>query len=602
MDGTWPHDHVVRQELEKILASAGFCRNERLSRFLRFIVDCWVEGRHNELKESLIGVKVFDRSPGYDPQRDAIVRTEAGRLRARLSRYYDGPGSRDTLVIDVPKGGYTPRFRHRDAVVAEMSEAQATRSSRATIAIFAIVTVLAASASGWWLLYGHASPIVIAVLPLENLNHDPASDYLADGLSDELIRNLSIIDGLAVRSRTSSFALKGKSLSVQEVGERLSADYVLEGSVFRADQNLRINVQLVQVRDDSPVWSAKFDREVTNVAAVQDEISRGIVNSLRLKFGRGRRRYETNAEAYDLYLRARAIEFHGGMPSNRLSVPAYAEVVAKDSTFAPAYAGLAEAYAARSGWFGSDPAEEAANMRAAAEKAIRLDPLLPEAFDAMGMAYARAAQWDRAESSFRRAIELAPSRSDTYRHFATFFYWPLARMEEALEQLRRAEQNDPLSPEVEFNLAYVLASLRRDDVAARYCEKLPADFWAKTECLGRVRLEQGKVGEAIEVLAPAFQRGVPAGSEIRGFLGYAYARTGRRQEAEQLAASSPQNPFNQAEIFAGLGDEDRTFAALDRAAMVGPVRTGWALMYPGLAPLRNEQRVKALRKRIGLPE
>src|SRR5262249_49474469 len=150
-----------------------------------------------------------------------------------------------------------------------------------------------------------AAPIPIAVLPLINLNQDPANDYFADGLTGEIIRNLSIIDGLAVRSQTSSFAFKAKPQSARDAGRQLGADYLVEGSVLRSGPQLRINAQLVRVRDDFPLWSAKYDRESTDIFAIQDEISRGIVNSLRLKLGRGRRRYETSAEAYDLYLRAR---------------------------------------------------------------------------------------------------------------------------------------------------------------------------------------------------------------------------------------------------------------------------------------------------------
>ena len=150
------------------------------------------------------------------------------------------------------------------------------------------------------------APIPIAVLPLTNLSQDPANDYFPDGLTDEIIRNLSVLDGLAVRSQTSSFAFKGKARDVREAGRQLDVEYILEGSVMRAAQQLRINVQLVRVRDGFPLWSGGYDRELTDVFAIQDEISRGIVNSLRLKLGRGRRHYETSVEAYDLYLRGRA--------------------------------------------------------------------------------------------------------------------------------------------------------------------------------------------------------------------------------------------------------------------------------------------------------
>ena len=141
--------------------------------------------------------------------------------------------------------------------------------------------------------------------------------------------------------------IKGKSRNIRDAGQQLQADYILEGSVLRAGQQLRINVQLVRVRDDFPLWSGRFDRELTDVFAIQDEISRGIVNNLRLKLGRGRRRYETSVEAYDLYLHARAQPQRTGSDADAI-VGLYQQVIAKDASFAPAYAGLAAAYAASS--------------------------------------------------------------------------------------------------------------------------------------------------------------------------------------------------------------------------------------------------------------
>jgi TolB-like protein/tetratricopeptide (TPR) repeat protein len=457
---------------------------------------------------------------------------------------------------------------------------------------------LVLAVGGWWSSQHKGGPIPIAVLPLNNLSEDPANDYFADGLTSEIIRNLSTLEGLAVRSQTSSFAFKGKARNVHEAGRQLDAEYILEGSVLRAGQQLRINVLLVRVRDDFPLWSGRFDRELTDVFAIQDEISRGIVNSLRLTLGRGRRRYETSAEAYDLYLRARAYQRQADEgPGQRIKL--FEAAIAKDPTFAPAYAGLAAAHTRRSGYFGSSNLDaEVAKMRAAAEKAIQLDPLLPEAHDALGMAYSRDAQWERSEKSFRRAIELDPSRSSSYCNFALFFLVPLGRMEEALRQVRVAEKTDPLSPEVRSALAYVLISAGMYDEAVGHVEKLPDHGYYKRVELGRVWLAQGRIGEVIQMLEPERDS-----VNARALVGCAYARAGRREDAEQLAAAtSSVNPFDQATIFACLGDKDRAFEALDRAAAAGPFRIGRALTWPEFALLRGDPRVKALRKKVGLPE
>lgn len=580
---------VVQNQLERVLASPGFARNERMSRFLRFVVERQLEGRNGELKESLIGIEVFGRKPGFDPQQDSTVRSEAARLRARLAEYYAGGGRGDALIIELPKGGYAPAFRQPDAplATAERKTRSAVLLLSVALACFAVVS----AAVSWWRVQHISTPIGIAVLPLENLSHDPADDYFADGLTDELIRNLSIIDGLSPRSRTSSFAFKGKPWNVREAGKELAADYIVEGSVLRAGQRLRINAQLIRVRDDFPLWSGKFDKELTDVFAIQDEISRGIVNSLRLKLGRGRRRYETSVEAYDLYLHARALSIYLGLGvgDSPRSIGLFEEAVAKDPSFAPAYAGLATAYAYTSATFENLDRrdDQLVKMRAAAEKAMELDPLLAEAHDALAMALARDGQWEQSEKSFRRAIELDPNGSTSYDDFALYLLLVLGRTEEALHQLRVAEKIDPLSPEVQGRLGYVLISAGRYDEAAGHCEKY------YRECLGRARLGQGRIGEAIKILAK---------ENNRGYLGYAYARAGRREEAEKVAADISPNPFNQALVFAGLGDKDRTLEALERMAVLGPARIGRALTFPEFAFVRGDPRVKALRRKVGLPE
>jgi TolB-like protein/Flp pilus assembly protein TadD len=598
---------AARRQLNRVLASEGFNRNERLARFLRFVVEQHLEGKDSEIKESVIAIEVFGRGADHDPKQNSIVRNEAARLRARLNEYYVGDGKNDALVIELPKGGYAPAFRQA-AVEPEVPtpgpESNPARPGRHLwLGVVLTGVVLAVGILAWRWSQRPNAPIAIAVLPLTNLSEDPANDYFADGLTDEIIRNLSIIDGLAVRSQTSSFVFKGKPRNVREAGKLLEADYILEGSVLRAGQQLRINAQLVRVRDDFPLWSGRYDRELPDVLAIQDEISRGIVNSLRLKLGRGRRRYEISSEVYDSYLHARALSVERGLPGVSQSIGPLEEVVARDPSFAPAYADLAAAYAARSGLFQFDISKEMSKMRAAAEKAIQLDPLLAQAHYAQGMIYARDAQWERSEKSFRRAIEIDPSRSESHADFALYLLLPLGRIEEAIRESRAAERADPLSPLIHYRLAVVLISAGRYDEAASNCGILPADYPAKGDCLGRARTGQGRVGEAIQILETALNNGVGQGSPVRGDLGYAYARAGRTQEAEKLAAATPSiNPFNQAVIFAGLGDKDRTFEALDRAAAGGPFRIGRALTWPEMSLLHGDPRVKALRKKVGLPE
>jgi tetratricopeptide (TPR) repeat protein len=245
--------------------------------------------------------------------------------------------------------------------------------------------------------------------------------------------------------------------------------------------------------------------------------------------------------------------------------------------------------------FRFDIPEEIAKMRTAAEKAIQLDPLLAEAHEALGMAHARDARWRESEASFRRAIELDPSRSTAYGHFALSFFLPLGRIEEALHQLRIAEKNDPLSTRVHFQLGRLLISAGRYEEAATYCQKLPGDLPSKSWCLGEALLGQGGNADAIQIFLKSNVR------SDRALLGYAYARSGRPEEAEKLALELS-SPRHQAVIFAGLGDKERTLESLDRMAVVGPVRMGHILSNPEFALLRGDARVKTLRKKVGLPE
>jgi tetratricopeptide (TPR) repeat protein len=358
---------------------------------------------------------------------------------------------------------------------------------------------------------------------------------------------------------------------------------------------------LVRVRDDIPIWSRIFEPEWTDVLSVQNEISRGIVNSLRLKLGRGRRRYETNEEAYDLYLQARA-SMTRLFPGNDEVIGLFEKAIARDSSLAPAYAGLAAAYAWKSFQKTGDPnrEEKLQRMQAAAEAAIRLDPLLAEAHSALGTAFAGRGQWTQAEQSFLRAIEIDPNSSAAHGHFSRFYYWPLGRINEAVREARAALRNDPLSPLARSELGDVLLTAGQYDEAASQCQNVPVDVWEwGVVCLGRARFGQGRTAEAIQVLSSVKEW---------GYLAYVYAKSGRRAEAEKLVAEAPirypdrRGPHQFAVVFAGFGDRDHTIERLESLARAGPVRLGFTLNSPEFAFVRGDPRLKTLRKKVGLPE
>lgn len=442
---------------------------------------------------------------------------------------------------------------------------------------------------------------VIAVLPFKNLSAEPDSDYFVDGLTDEIIRNLAVIEGVDVRSQTSSFFFKDKPRNLRDVGEQLRANLVVEGSVQRDGRRLRINAQLVQVAGDVPLWSERFDRPLEDVFAVQDEISRAIVNRLRLTLGRGQRRYQTDVGAYELYLRGRLLIDRRGTESAQQAADLFEQVIARDPAFAPAYAGLANAYAFMSNEIRINALsfeEGLLRMRPAAVKAVELDPLLSEAHAAMGMTYSRERHWENAQKSFRRAIELNPSLTQIYTNYSTSTLLPLGKLDEAEQLLTRALEIDPLSLAVRRELALLQIIAGRYDEAVANLQRVLAadpDFTFADLLLARALTFSGRLAEAWPVWETKKEQ---PGWQF--WMAHAYVMSGQRTEVERMTAIHT-HPYRLAVLYAALGDNDRAFDALNRAADLLPHRVALLLVYPEMAPLRGDPRFNALRKKLNLP-
>jgi hypothetical protein len=248
-------------------------------------------------------------------------------------------------------------------------------------------------------------------------------------------------------------------------------------------------------------------------------------------------------------------------------------------------------------------------LHAAAEKAIELDPLSAESYDALGAAYARDGKWEQSEKSFLRAIELQPQRADSHTDFASLYLLPLGRLEEAIEQLRIAERNDPLAPEVHFWLGDALEDAGRDEEGIKVCEKLPPEHRMRGGCITEAQVRLGRAREVVQFYEAILAKDKGDFAELRiggkvTALGCAYARLGRREDAERLAPLVNGGEGG-ASIFSCLGNKDRVFETLDRNSRVGPIRMGYFLLRVdrvnrGL--LRGDPRLKALRKKVGLPE
>jgi TolB-like protein/Tfp pilus assembly protein PilF len=443
---------------------------------------------------------------------------------------------------------------------------------------------------------------VIAVMPFTNLSSEPDSDYFVDGLTTEVIRNLSLIDGLQVRSRTSSFLFQDRPRDLAEISEKLQANLIVEADVLRVGNRLRINAQLIDIATDVPLWSQQFDRTVDDVFAIQDEISVAIVNELRLTLGRGQRRYQTSLAAYETYLRGRMFVGRRGTQSAQQAARLFEQVIATDPGFAPAHAGLADAYAEMS-WqlSGLSNQQGLEGMRPAAMRALEIDPLLAEAHAAMGIVYARERDWANAAKSFERAIELNPTLTQVQTNYSQTTLLPTGQLEKAQQLLETALTRDPLSPMVHWDLAWAqFCAGRFDEAIANFQLVLAGDpgFPFANQGLARALTFAGKPEDAIAV----WNRKPASDGDWERWLAPAYIRAGRRADMERLIdAHRSEHPYRQALIYAALGDKDRTFEALNGAVDLAPHRTAQMLVYPEMALLGGDARLDALRTRLNLP-
>src|SRR5262249_5267943 len=310
-----PTQDAVQSALRKILASRPFQGSERMCRFLQFVVDHALSENQAPLKEHLLAEHVFDRDGSFDPRTDTIVRVEARRLRAKLKEYYGDEGKDDPVIIELPERGYRPAFR----IQLHSTPAPAWRI-KTKVMLMAASVVLAAGVA-IWLLTLQRKPAVesIVVLPFVNLSGNPENDFFGEGLTEEISNALASFPQLRVVARTSAFQFKGRGEDVRLIGERLGVRNVLEGSVRKEGNKIRVTAQLVSVQDGMHLWSQTYERELGSVLDIEQQITRSIADSLKIHFAaEGNRtigRPETSEpEAHELYLKGRYFWYKGTPP------------------------------------------------------------------------------------------------------------------------------------------------------------------------------------------------------------------------------------------------------------------------------------------------
>jgi serine/threonine-protein kinase len=446
----------------------------------------------------------------------------------------------------------------------------------------------------------------VAVLPFEDLSPNKDHGYLCDGFAESLINALSRVQGLRIPARTSSFSFKDRERNILEIGEKLNVKTVLEGSLQKAGNRFRLTTRLLNVADDSLLWSEQFNRELDDIFNVQDEIALAIVAALKVKLLGAEKenllkKYTENIEAYNLYLRGRLFWNMRTEEGFSKAIEYFEKAIEIDQNYALAYTGLADTYGLLPWYMAMSPKEVFSKARSAALKALDLDSLLAEAHTSLA-AVKDWHDWEfpAAEKGFKRAIELNPSYA-TAHHWYGFFLMAMGRYEEANKELKRALELDPLSLIINTDLAIYFHYSRQYDKALNQYKKaqeIDPDFKRAHAGFGRVYLQIGMVEEAIKEL----EKGRDP------LLVYALSISGKREEAmkiiedwKELASQQRADPVDLAMLYLGTGEKDRAFEYLEKAYQNRTPRLLYDFIKdPFVDAVREDPRFKSLVKRMGL--
>ena len=631
---------AVREHLKEVIASQEFASSKRSQYFLQLIVEHVLAGRFDNLRERMIGAEMFGRPIDYDTANDAVVRVKATEVRKRLAQYYLGLTKPPRVRIEIPAGTYVAKFhweRPEQTAVAEPAIAEPgaeslspredalpseqpplfrrffRERSRQIVAASAAVVLLAIVAYLGFRAFSNRSGATsqvrsIAILPLENLSGDPQQEYFADGMTDELITDLGQVSALRVISRTSVMTYKGSKKLLPEIARELGVDAVVEGSILRGGDQVRITAQLIDARTDQHIWSQSYVRDLDNVLALQGEVAQAIADQISIEVtpreqARLSRERPAYSEAQDLYwLGVHMLNI--GEPRNAMGY--LQESVDKDPDFASAHTALANAYGSlgEAGWL---PYSEAfAKQKAEASKAIAIDEALPEAHTELANAEMNLNwDWKTAERELKQAIALNPNLAAAHSAYA-FYLLRVGRGHEGLAEVKRQLELDPASARSFTGAAFAYYFSRRYDEALAYTHRAeriqpsPVDFLFP---FGAIYSEKGEYAKAVHNFEQLGDQ-----PHALGHLGNVYGRMGKPEEARAILpklvdriAKDGLGRYEIALIYAGLGEKAEAVAWLEKALAAHDKGMTYLKIDPCVDPLRDDPRFWDLVRTVGLP-
>ena len=580
----------------------------------------------SELERIVTKALAKDRDDRYQTVKDLLIDLKRLKQRRDLDAEIERSISPDTISRSAiaTHSGPAPTTAMPLSAASGQVPASTTSSAEYLVSgikqhkkgvIASLALLLIAGAALFYAFYPASNSAInsIAVLPLANASGDPNMEYVSDGISESLINSLSQLQRLRVTARSTAFRYKGKEVDPQQVGRDLNVRSVLMGRVRQVGDSLNIQVDLVDATTGAQLWGEEYNRKLSDILAVKQDISREITDKLRLKLtGEEQkqitRRDTTNAEAYQYYLRGR---YHWNKRSGdevKKAIEQFQQSIDRDPNYALAYAGLADCYMLLEQYAGVPSSETAAKTKAAAERAVAIDDSLSEAHTSLAFYYYQSWRWEEAEKEFKRAISLNPNYA-TAHHWYQILLGALGRDDEALAEIKRALELDPLSPVLEVNIGQ--AYVRKGDLDsamehAKRLVQLDPNFPLAHQVFGQVYLRQRRYAEAIAEIQQNLTNDRSAYS--LSHLGYALALAGRRGEAlavlkelEGMYEKRESLAQYQAAVHAGLGDKDQAFAWLEKGFQARNATLVFLITDLTFDPLRSDPRYADLLRRMGLP-
>jgi len=455
----------------------------------------------------------------------------------------------------------------------------------------------------------------LAVLPLANLSGDSAQDYFADGMTEAMITELAQISGLRVISRTSVMQYKGGKKSLPEIARELHVDSVLEGSVLRSGEKVRITAQLIQAVPERHLWAKSYDSDLRDVMAVQSEVARSVAGEIRVKLtaseeARLQKSRPVNPQAHDAYLRGRYFRRKGGLENVEKARQYFEQALDIDPLYAPAYAALADYYSVLPFYTGARRDEVLPKAKAAVTKALELDDSLAEAHSSLAYIYTYYDwDWARGDQEFQRALQLNPNDA-AVRHRYSRYLSSLGRIDEALREIKHEQELDPLSQVAKANVGMIYYFARQYDSAMKPLNdvlkedpKFDTAYWG----LGLIYEQKGMPAEAVTQMEKA--AALSPDPNTMASLAHAYAIAGQKDKAHKVledlegqAKKENISGYQFAVIYAGLGEQEKALAELEKAFKERSTLLGYIRMDPRLDPIRSDRRFIDLQRRIGLQQ